>query len=532
MQSFLQSERKYLFLLSLFWLLAVIFVNPIGDFPLNDDGIYSRWLESVFFENTNNFQNIIVPNLFLQAVWGKSLCELSGGFSLTTLRFSTLILAYFSIFLTYSLCQSVLKDRYLSLIIAIALVFNPIFFSLSHTFMTDVPFLFFLLASLYCYSSFFQAKKIGFRISGFLFGICAFLIRQPGIIAIFVFELGILFFSDRSKSYWTSFALFIAMLLIGYFGVKFFMKDYLVEKQAFASPIEGFFQQLKKQPSIFLFQLIKRALMTVFYLGLFSLPFVVPFFKKLIAINRLKIAIFLPILFFNITITYLLNQTGYTFPYGGNIFYDWGLGPVLLPDVHRYGITTLPQLPKIMVMSFGLICQIYGCYLVIYCVRLLFQLKTTAPKNQFLLLFTLFNACSLIALLSFNFFDRYLLAPTLAIWLLLSPSIDLKPKVSQWSIIIILTLYATFAVLGTKDYLNWNKAVKTAFVKLQEQKVSIEDIDAGVGFNEFYKDDPYDANEEYLITRGDIEGYVKQDSVGVFQYLWWEEQWIYTLKKK
>ena len=64
---------KPFWLIFIIWILALLIINPIGDFPLNDDWAYgwsvNKWLES------GEFQIIDWPamSLFSHVAWG-TLC--------------------------------------------------------------------------------------------------------------------------------------------------------------------------------------------------------------------------------------------------------------------------------------------------------------------------------------------------------------------------------------------------------------------------------------------------------------------------
>ena len=53
-----------------------------------------------------------------------------------------------------------------------------------------------------------------------------------------------------------------------------------------------------------------------------------------------------------------------------------------------------------------------------------------------------------------------------------------------------------------------------------------------LAFNQFYKKNPYQNYEPYLITMGKMEGCSVQDSLRFFAYCWLEDQPIYILKKQ
>ena len=101
MQTFFESGKRSLIFFSFLWIVAAIFVNPIGEFPLNDDGLYSHWPLSLMEGTNNDLQGALAPNLILQALWAYFFCELFDGFSFTALRFSTLFLGWMCIFIIF-----------------------------------------------------------------------------------------------------------------------------------------------------------------------------------------------------------------------------------------------------------------------------------------------------------------------------------------------------------------------------------------------------------------------------------------------
>ena len=59
-------DHLYLFALLLLFILAAIFVNPIGDFPLNDDFQYAYAVHKLRDTGTFTLGHKISPNVFLQ----------------------------------------------------------------------------------------------------------------------------------------------------------------------------------------------------------------------------------------------------------------------------------------------------------------------------------------------------------------------------------------------------------------------------------------------------------------------------------
>jgi dolichyl-phosphate-mannose--protein O-mannosyl transferase len=75
-------------------------------------------------------------------------------------RISTLVLSLVGVLGVYVLIRQLNRPRWLAMICALTLCFNPVYFSLSNTFMTDVPFAAWeILTSLFFCSLFANAKE-------------------------------------------------------------------------------------------------------------------------------------------------------------------------------------------------------------------------------------------------------------------------------------------------------------------------------------------------------------------------------------
>ena len=86
-----RTDLACLLLVICFWIAAVIAVNPIGDFPLNDDWAYGGAVRTLIQEGDFRLSGWTATNLLGQVLWGALFC-LPLGFSFTALRVSTLVL--------------------------------------------------------------------------------------------------------------------------------------------------------------------------------------------------------------------------------------------------------------------------------------------------------------------------------------------------------------------------------------------------------------------------------------------------------
>ena len=160
------------------WVLIEVIINPIGDFPLNDDWIYGlvvKWLA----EQGRLMFIAQAAALLTQVIWG-SLFVLSAGFSFTVLRFSTLVIAAFGLTATYLVGREAgLNRRFAAIFVGLFLI-NPLLVSLANSFMTDVPFIsLMMLAVLFLLRGTNRNRSADLWI-GWAFVLAATLLRQVG----------------------------------------------------------------------------------------------------------------------------------------------------------------------------------------------------------------------------------------------------------------------------------------------------------------------------------------------------------------
>ena len=133
--------------LTALWLIIIFIVNPIGDFPLNDDWAYAYTVQHLIDEG--HFKLLNWGEMTLVAHVGVGyLFSLLFDFSFTTLRFSNLFISWIGIIGFYELCRTISYKKYFSLLLTLILIFNPVFLSLAFTYMTDTSYLTWITLSL------------------------------------------------------------------------------------------------------------------------------------------------------------------------------------------------------------------------------------------------------------------------------------------------------------------------------------------------------------------------------------------------
>ena len=120
--------------------LPLLLLAPLQNTPFIDDWAYAWSVENLL--RGGGLQRLdwsTHPNV-VQILWGALFC-LPGGFSFTALRASTWVLGASGLVALYLLLRQLEITRRDALLGTATLGINPIFFALSFTFMTDVPFL-------------------------------------------------------------------------------------------------------------------------------------------------------------------------------------------------------------------------------------------------------------------------------------------------------------------------------------------------------------------------------------------------------
>jgi hypothetical protein len=182
-RSFLAAVLKTLApgaILILLYSFAAILLHLFANVPFHDDWTYAWSVEH--FLKTGKLQVLdwSVHYPFAQILWGALFC-LPYGFSFSALRVSTVVLAWLGALALYGTLREFGRARSESLIATVVLVTHTVFFVLSFSFMTDVPYVSFANIAF-----FFVVRGVCRRNSfelcvGCVFAVCALFIRQVAV---------------------------------------------------------------------------------------------------------------------------------------------------------------------------------------------------------------------------------------------------------------------------------------------------------------------------------------------------------------
>ncbi len=532
---------KYPLLLIAFWLLLIVLVNPIGDFPLNDDWQYAYPVQQMVEEGQFEMQGQFAPNILLQVVWGYLSCQIFGGFDFTYLRFGVLLLGLGCGLLLFHWLQKDGIAQEKSFGLSLVLMSSPLFFSLSYTFMTDVPFLFLCVLCLFFFSRYIEEGRLASLGVASLVAVGAFTIRQPGILFLLGFAVFMMVDQRRKKDRWLIASLLIASGGFAYLGMEKWLKPLLGITDNYVPVANIYFTEIFSQPLIVLNTWASRFLKTFIYIGVFTLPLFPFLWYKLQQAGLFKRYTLFITLSINIVLFGLTLLAGKTFPFGGNVWFNWGLGPELLKDVYTLSLENTPRIADGWLYAL----QILGQLQISAILLLLWRTwqERSLSNQRFVIWLILMNGLYLGVISIFSYFDRFTLLCLASCLYLLSPWLSFPKERLRWMAVLPYGLFLLFSLSATKDYLNWNRARAAAYAWLHQEGIGIEQVDAGYEYNGWYNyhRHPVQAegrsfwwvtDEDYLITFGPVQGYRSIQEFPYYRYLWWKKDQIWVLQKE
>jgi Dolichyl-phosphate-mannose-protein mannosyltransferase len=537
-QALARSQHAGIVLVVFGWLLLVLVANPTGEFPLNDDWSFSKAVENLVLHGRLAFTDWTSMTLVAQVLWG-ALFSLPFGFSFLALRVSTVVLGAVGLAAAYALLREFGVGRSLSLLGAAVIGLNPLYFSLSLSFMTDVPFTVTALLAVLFFTRSFRTDAPFDVLAGFAFATVVVLIRQPGIVVPIAYAIG--FFV---KWGWTrrtvTHAIIPTAAVLSVVALYPVVVKATVGLPATFVGANGLLDGLRRSAAHDSLSVPKAILdrlwMQLIYVGLFVFPLAPlaaaalwgrlparPDRRQLIGITALLAAIGATLL-----------VRGELMPLSGNVLFDLGLGPLLLRDTYLLSLPHFPTAPQafwVLVTA----AAAAGAAMLIAC---LWSTRRTALASRlegsgkrdvrllFVLLVGLVYAAGVAvstASPEYSFFDRYvvfLLVPAVVVVTRAAPASNRRGTVALAAAIVLVGLYGLFSVTQTHDYLAWNRARWHALEDLRHQGVPPATIDGGFEFNAWYGFDP-DApratvggtwrrqGNEYVVALGPLPSYTE-----------------------
>lgn len=532
------GKYRNTFIILILFLITELFINPTGDFCLNDDWAYAASVKTFLEKGVFELGSWPAMTLVSHTLWGVFFSKLFG-FSFTVLRFSVLCLSFITVCCSERLIYKITHNSFMSLLFGLLLFWNPLFLSLSNSYMTDVSFLCFFLLSIFSFYCFFTTSHYKYLFIGFAFATVCIFIRQLGIIIPIGFLMIALLKYIANKNWKTISLLSLVLTLI------IILLLFLFEKNLSNSLKEGdcfqglFYSQKPIDISVIKFAehfYVRLGLMFM-YSGLFLFPVLIGEIPNIF--NRLKSSNTIS----KIIVFILVILSVFVFHYfpAGNYIYNCGIGLETTMDLIELKQNLQHSNFDVLFVLLKALAIIGHCLLV--CLLFSFGKPFTYLKELlqvqpfFLFIIVLLLLYQFIISLSDSFFDRYSLTFFILIVILLLYRLGTSNSLSFLTIIT-LCCCTCFSIFAITDYFSFNKAKTHLISELRTIKnIPSKDINGGFEYmmwNSYSTSksrqwiDPY---KEYIISFSDIKGYSKIEQYAYRRYIPHKIDTIFVLKK-
>ncbi len=473
------KNKQLFFFHILLWLILELMVNPIGNFPLNDDWAYYQNVYYLAEEGRFFFSDWLAMTLILQVLWGAFVCKIFG-FSFTVLRIATVLLAVGGTWSCFIFFKKFCNHKIVAYLAALLLLINPLYFSLANSFMTEVHFLVAFIPGLYCFTQYLDANQSStnkYWWGGMLFSMMATMVRQPGLMLPLAFAV-VYLWRHRNAFQIRNLVIAVSPLIATFLLYKLY--SYWLLSTQVEMPVYGeinlLFEALWNWT--FAFKLISRNNDFLFYCGWFLLPlslFICKYYWEITTKLQKAFASFIAtILCSSFALKFHL------FPMGNMIGNLW-LGPKTL--YKEQGHEDLSEL--MMSGQSWLLVKCVGCLAGVLMVFLLILSLFRHFKEKcwsVLMLLIVIGGYYAFLILNPYYIDRYVLIfVPLLIPILLPSKIDFKtPSLLKVGSALVFVVLLFFSVSGTHDYLSWNRTAWKVSERLEkEHHISPKKIKGG-----------------------------------------------------
>ncbi|MDQ6695264.1 MAG: glycosyltransferase family 39 protein, partial [Chloroflexota bacterium] len=289
---------------------VLLLIPPPRIYPVTDDWIYSQSvseLTRLAYKPHDWTQPIAIGHLAWGAVWAALF-----GNTFTVLTLANMVMSLACLFTFYLLLRQLRVQSGPAFFGVALLGFNPIYIYISYSFMTDVTFLFYLLAACLLYIRGLQGRGERWLWLGGVATALAYLTRQYGILAIIA---ALIYMCLLEKRTWRQAVSIAAIPLVAVAGYAFwarFQPSPLIDTQ-----MDLVHKQMLQQPLRYLDGRMLHIAWLVTSLGACMIP--------LLSIPR-RVLWSLPVLAFVLYYQFEgLHFTGSLFPQNGNVIDSTGL---------------------------------------------------------------------------------------------------------------------------------------------------------------------------------------------------------------
>ena len=501
--------------LSLTWIIIFLFIDPLHDFPLNDDWSYALSVKQFVEEGDLYLTDWNASPILTLILWGSLFC-IPFGFSFGALTISTLVSGIAGVLFTYSLLKIVSGKRMVALLAALLIAVNPLYISLSVTFMMDVHFYALFVMSIFFYVRFFKEKSNSWLIPAFLASLFAMFLRQFAIVVPLTF-LALEIISQK-KVFKRVVLLNLSVVLV-VLAAYFIFNKWLEAKGMLPANFRSITDLMDVGITEMGWRVFVRTGFMLIEAGLWLFPLIVLIFIKSIASFRKRML--WPAVVGIIFLIPMVRVVG-DFP-AGNILYDLGLGPVTTRDVFILGLSKDLFSVQWVIILFRALGLAGGIMLVVLVMNKFIHLAGAIRSNRrsYDEFYALSGVIALIlyagiAMINFTYFDRYIL-PMLPLFMLILIPGNKGGLTIGYPLKAIFTLFLTgllvFGVLSTRHYLQWNRMRLELIRTLEMEGIPAEKVDGGHEYNgwsgkEINREGKWDiSGQEYVISFTEMRGF-------------------------
>lgn len=514
------------------WTCLILFVNPVGEFMVNDDWSFVRCLEAwrqdgrIIATGWGFSRAPGGPFLMVHLWWGHLFTQV-WGYSLTALRLSVLLLGLLGSLGLFLLLRGAGATLALAGLGTLTIMVNPLYLSQSFTFMTDITFAALMIFALLTLIQGFSRGSITLAGFGLLLVLGAVCTRQIGLILVpATVTAWWLQRRDQPREVGIVAGLAAGLVLLPWLAGELLLRraggTTLIHNQAVQEIVrlplaKGFFD--------YGFYLGRCFLFTFLYTGFLVSPVLVGRFGRLWARagwKRLGVGLTLAGGVGAGAALAGLIRLPVSFP--GNVLFNWGIGPVLLKDTYILNLLRAPTLPPVLYLLLGFGAVITAVMLVHLLGSDLRQLVIhRSPPGGFGATLAFLAALAyLIIVVLIGFRDRYLipLIILITVWLSLRPGPSGPPsRWPGWAAGGLLLFLGVASATALHDFMNLKRALAQAHQEIVQQLgVSPCRVDGGMEFNGYHCYRPefqprpglswwWVEREDYLVALGPLPGY-------------------------
>jgi 4-amino-4-deoxy-L-arabinose transferase-like glycosyltransferase len=177
----IRTEWRNLLILALWFIVVALAIGVHRDIPVIDDWTYAWSVERLFADGRFEVLDWSAVYPLVHSLWGAA-WSFVFGFSFATLRVSTLALSLLATGALYLILRELGARPLVALLGALTVAVNPVVLLLSSSFMTDVPFVASTLMALLCYTRAMRRGQIQWVWWGGVWACLALLDRQIAIV--------------------------------------------------------------------------------------------------------------------------------------------------------------------------------------------------------------------------------------------------------------------------------------------------------------------------------------------------------------